>query len=244
MPPQRRSALRGAMARTTERIGEASIAADEEAPAATADEAGPAPAVETAVETAPREEAPPAAPEPQKAPDSPESPAEPEAARVQVSEAPSEAPAPAPQKKAPRTRGAATGSERAARDSAPTTSEVAPLPPALARIVEDGDGTQPDYDIDLVHIRTAMARGRDQSDYFAKLPKPTGRGTNVRLPPHLQDILKHFCDPIDAPIQELVAVVLDAFFRDLGALPPLGEGHRPKREFFDALRQDEFASDY
>ncbi|WP_156698049.1 hypothetical protein [Nocardioides sp. Leaf285] len=43
---------------------------------------------------------------------------------------------------------------------------------------------------------------------------------------------------------DFITAVLDAYFRDLGALPPLGEGNRPVEEFFDRLRKQQQVYDY
>lgn len=103
-------------------------------------------------------------------------------------------------------------------------------------------GTAPGVALD--HLRAVMLTGADQRRYVEDLPARTGKGTFVKLPIHLQDVLREYCNRYKgAPQQDLIAAILDAYFRDLGALPPLGTGHRPVDEFFDDLR-DKQRGDY
>lgn len=96
----------------------------------------------------------------------------------------------------------------------------------------------------LDHLRLVMAGGRDQRRYVADLPRRSDKGTYLRLPVHLQDVLAEYCDRNDAPMADFIAAVLDGYFRDLGALPPLGEGNRPDEEFFENLRKQARSYDY
>lgn len=97
---------------------------------------------------------------------------------------------------------------------------------------------------DLTHLRSLIATGRDQRRYVEDLPQRTGKGTYLRLPVHIQDVLGEYCDRNTAPMADLIAALLDSYFRDIGALPPLGEGNRPVEKFFDKMRKETRSYDY
>lgn len=118
----------------------------------------------------------------------------------------------------------------------PPAEETTPEPAATEpREPSTADQAQLDP---LTHLRRVMENGPYQSRYVEDLPPRSGKGTYVRLPMHLQDALAGYCDRNTAPMGDFVAAVLDSFFRDIGLLPPLGEGHRPNEEMLDRLRRE------
>lgn len=98
---------------------------------------------------------------------------------------------------------------------------------------------QIDLGPELKHLRAVVETGRDQRRYVENLPRRSEKGTYLRLPVHLQDVLAEYCDRNTAPMGDLVAAVMDSYFRDIGALPPLGEGNRPVEKFFDKMRKQQ-----
>lgn len=97
---------------------------------------------------------------------------------------------------------------------------------------------------DLAHLHKVMANGRDQRRYVEDLPRRSDKGTYLRLPIHLQDTLAEYCDRNVAPMADFIAAVLDAYFRDIEILPPLGEGHRPNEKMLDKIRKQSRTYDY
>jgi hypothetical protein len=97
----------------------------------------------------------------------------------------------------------------------------------------------------LHNLAATMERGRNQRRWVEdNLPHRSERGTFMRLPVHLLDVLDEYCDRRDLPQQDFVAAVLDSYFRDLGALPPLGAGHHPDEQFFAEMRRQQRSRDY
>lgn len=91
-----------------------------------------------------------------------------------------------------------------------------------------------------VHIQQVMDGGRDARPYLQGLTDK-GDATTFRLPKHVKAALVAYCDKRDAPMDALVGAVLDAYFRDLGLLPPKGEGNRPNTEFLSKMWDYDFS---
>lgn len=141
--------------------------------------------------------------------------------------APDTEPEPVAEKAAPRRRKAAA--------STPSTTDAGATTPAEPLATTLG----------LHHLAATMERGRNQRRWVEdNLPHRSERGTFMRLPVHLLDVLDEYCDRKDLPQQDFVAAVLDSYFRDLGALPPLGAGHHPDDRFFTELRRQQRSRDY
>ena len=140
-------------------------------------------------------------------------------------------PEPEGAKPAPRRRKASTTST-----STSTTSSTASSPPA---------STASPAALGLHNLAATMERGRNQRRWVEdNLPHRSERGTFMRLPVHLLDVLDEYCDRRDLPQQDFVAAVLDSYFRDLGALPPLEAGHHPDERFFTEMRRQQRSRDY
>lgn len=136
-------------------------------------------------------------------------------------------PEPEAAKPAPRRRKASTTSTSA--QTGDTTAAPPPLPAGPA----------------LHNLAATMERGRNQRRWVEdNLPHRSERGTFMRLPVHLLDVLDEYCDRRDLPQQDFVAAVLDSYFRDLGALPPLEAGHHPDERFFTEMRRQQRSRDY
>lgn len=149
----------------------------------------------------------------------------------------------------------ATNTSRTATASAPdvelvaeTETPTAPEPeprvePLREDSADDANTQQPGWAVEAAlataHLRQIMTTGADQRRYVADLPRRNDRGTYLRLPVHLQDVLSEYCDRKTSPMNDFVAAVLDSYFRDIGALPPAGEGNRPVAEFFERQRSQE-----
>jgi hypothetical protein len=140
-------------------------------------------------------------------------------------------------------------------DSAPAAvSEVAPRTPTadsapagkpLAQKAQVLAGVgQIRIEDDMVHLRRLIESGRDQRRYVEDLPRISDKGTYLRLPIHLKDVLGEYCDRNVAPMADFIAALLDSYFRDIGILPPLGEGHRPNEKALDKIRKESRSYDY
>lgn len=207
------------------------MAAKASIPSAEGPEAGgveAAPAAPVAEEPAPAP-APPVAPEPPAPPAAPEATptAEPPAPpTAPIAEEP--VPVPAPE----------------ATPEPPVAPVTEPVPAPLQKAQVLAGVAHVDIETDLKHLKAIVASGRDQRRYVENLPRRSEKGTYVRLPVHLQDVLAEYCDRNEAPMGDLVAAILDSYFRDIGALPPLGEGHRPIERFFAKIRRETRTYDY
>lgn len=125
----------------------------------------------------------------------------------------------------------------------PQAAAVRPDKPLQNAKVLAGVGSV-DLGPELKHLRAVVETGRDQRRYVENLPRRSEKGTYLRLPVHLQDVLAEYCDRNTAPMGDLVAAVMDSYFRDIGALPPLGEGNRPVEKFFEKMRKQQRTYDY
>lgn len=130
-------------------------------------------------------------------------------------------------------------------DAAEPLREPEPIVRQAARVLagrtESTDLGQPD---DLIHLRRIIETGRDQRRYVEDLPRRSEKGTYMRLPVHLQDVLAEYCDRNTAPMADFIAALLDSYFRDIGVLPPLGKGHRPNEKVLDKIRKETRTYDY
>lgn len=154
-----------------------------------------------------------------------------EASREPGDAEPPAADEPAPVKQQPVRRKKAAPAEATASRQAQTPED--PDERAAARLKQD-----------LSHLRLIIDTGRDQRRYVEDLPPRTARSTHIRLPAHLQDLLAEYCDRNKAPMADLITAIVDAFFRDVGALPRLGEGHQPNEEFLAKARREARTHDY